>query len=423
MTPSKSPFLSYRRRLSAVALALSTAFVMPGIAWSQAVPAPATAGAPGSGTQPAAPGKAGSDLDMVSALSKIPAPTLGAKAWLTLDATSGQIIAAQNPQEAIEPASLTKLMSDYVIFIALDSGRLKLDQQVHISEKAWKTEGSRMFVKPNTDVVVDDLLQGMIVQSGNDATVALAEAVAGSESAFAALMNQEAQKLGMTHTHYVNSTGLPDPNHVTTVQDLAILARALVQRFPQYMHYFSQKEFTWNNIKQSNRNRLLWADQTVDGLKTGHTQAAGYCLISTALRDGRRVVSVVVGAASDAARTESSLKLLNWSFKNFDTVKLLDKTKPAVSARVWEGASDTVNLGVSKALWVTVPRGKADDIKTEARYTQPLMAPLTQGNQAGTLTVSLDGKVLRQAPLVVEQTVGQAGFFGRMIDKVHLLFK
>ena len=423
MTPSKSPTLSFRRRLSVVALALSTAFVMPGVAWSQAAPAPAAAGTAAPGAQPAAPQKTGSDLEMVSTLSNIPAPTLAAKAWLTLDATSGQIIAAQNAQEAIEPASLTKLMSDYVIFIALDSGRLKLDQKVHISEKAWKTEGSRMFVKPNTDVVVDDLLQGMIVQSGNDATVALAEAVAGSESAFAALMNQEAQKLGMTHTHYVNSTGLPDPNHVTTVQDLAILARALVQRFPQYMHYFSQKEFTWNNIKQSNRNRLLWADQTVDGLKTGHTQAAGYCLISTALRDGRRVVSVVVGTASDAARTESSLKLLNWSFKNFDTVKLLDKTKPAVSARVWEGTSDNVNLGVSKALWVTVPRGKADDIKTEARYTQPLMAPLTQGNQAGTLTVSLDGKVLRRAPLVIEQTVGQAGFFGRMIDKVHLLFK
>jgi serine-type D-Ala-D-Ala carboxypeptidase (penicillin-binding protein 5/6) len=298
---SNSPVLLFRRRLCAVALALSTAFAMPGAAWSQAAPAASAAAAPASGTQPAAPQKAEPDLDMVSALSNIPAPTLGAKAWLTLDATSGQIIAAQNPQEAIEPASLTKLMSDYVIFIALDSGRLKLDQQVHISEKAWKTEGSRMFIKPNTDVAVDDLLQGMIVQSGNDATVALAEAVAGSESAFAALMNEEARKLGMTHTHYVNSTGLPDPNHVTTVQDLAILARALVQRFPQYMHYFSQKEFTWNNIKQSNRNRLLWADQTVDGLKTGHTQAAGYCLISTALRDGRRVVSVVVGTASDAA--------------------------------------------------------------------------------------------------------------------------
>ncbi|CAM5192818.1 serine-type D-Ala-D-Ala carboxypeptidase OS=Castellaniella defragrans OX=75697 GN=HNR28_000178 PE=3 SV=1 [Castellaniella defragrans] len=314
-------------------------------------------------------------------------------------------------------------MSDYVIFIALDSGRLKLDQKVHISEKAWKTEGSRMFIKPNTDIDVNDLLQGMIVQSGNDATVALAEAVAGSESAFAALMNQEAQKLGMAHTHYVNSTGLPDPNHVTTVQDLAILARALVRRFPQYMHYFSQKEFVWNNIKQSNRNRLLWADQTVDGLKTGHTQAAGYCLIATALRDGRRVVTVVVGTPSDAARTESSLTLLNWSFKNFDTVKLLDKTKPAVSARVWEGTSDTVNLGVDKPLWVTVPRGKAGDIKTEARYTQPLMAPLTQGDRAGTLVVSLGDKVLSQEPLVVQQSVGQAGFFGRMIDKVRLMFK
>ncbi|CAM5187194.1 serine-type D-Ala-D-Ala carboxypeptidase OS=Castellaniella defragrans OX=75697 GN=HNR28_000178 PE=3 SV=1 [Castellaniella defragrans] len=306
MTPLNSR-LSFRRRLSALSLALSLALVAPGAAWAQkSAPAPAAGSAPAAAqtTPPAATQKSDSSLEPVSALSNIPLPTLSAKAWLTLDATSGQVIAAQNPQEAIEPASLTKLMSDYVIFIALDSGRLKLDQKVHISEKAWKTEGSRMFIKPNTDIDVNDLLQGMIVQSGNDATVALAEAVAGSESAFAALMNQEAQKLGMAHTHYVNSTGLPDPNHVTTVQDLAILARALVRRFPQYMHYFSQKEFVWNNIKQSNRNRLLWADQTVDGLKTGHTQAAGYCLIATALRDGRRVVTVVVGTPSDAARTE-----------------------------------------------------------------------------------------------------------------------
>ena len=413
----------FRRRLSAVSLAVSLALAVPGAAWAQtkapaAAPAAATAAAP-----QGAAAKADADLDLVSALSNIPAPALSAKAWITLDATSGQIIAAQNPQEAIEPASLTKLMSDYVIFVALDGGRLKLDQKVHVSEKAWKTGGSRMFIKPNTDIDVNDLLQGMIVQSGNDATVALAEAVAGSESAFAALMNQEAQKLGMAHTHYVNSTGLPDPNHYTTVQDLAILSRALVQKFPQYMHYFSQKEFTWNNIKQSNRNRLLWADQTVDGLKTGHTQSAGYCLIATALRDGRRVVTVVVDTPSDAARTESSLKLLNWSFKNFDTVKLLDKTKPAVSARVWEGTSDTADLGVDKPLWVTVPRGKAADLKTEARYTQPLMAPLTAGDRAGTLVVTLGDKTLRQEPLLVQKSVPQAGFFGRMIDKIHLMFK
>jgi D-alanyl-D-alanine carboxypeptidase (penicillin-binding protein 5/6) len=422
MTPlhASSPLL---RRFSALALAVSLALAIPAGTWAQAAPAASNPSQAPAAAPQGTPPKAAPSLDMVSALSNIPAPTLGVKAWLTLDATSGQIIAALNPQEAIEPASLTKLMSDYVIFTALEGGRLKLDQQIHVSEKAWKTEGSRMFIKPNTDVSVDDLLQGMIVQSGNDATVALAEAVAGSESAFAALMNEEARKLGMDHTHYVNSTGLPDPNHMTTVQDLAILARALVRRFPQYMHYFSQKDFTWNNIKQSNRNRLLWADQTVDGLKTGHTQSAGYCLIATALRDGRRVVTVVVGAASDAARTESSLKLMNWSFQNFDTVKLLDKTKPAVAARVWEGTAETVNLGVDKPLWVTVPRGKAGEIKTEARYMQPLMAPLTAGNRAGMLVVSLGSTVLRQEPLVVQQSVGQAGFLGRMADKVRLMFK
>ncbi|MFA7475064.1 MAG: D-alanyl-D-alanine carboxypeptidase family protein [Castellaniella sp.] len=385
---------------------------MSGAAWSQEKPVPAAAAA-----------QAPAGFEMVSSLSNIPAPTLGAKAWLTLDANSGQVIAAQNPQQTVEPASLTKLMSAYVIFDALESGRLKLDQKVHVSEKAWKTEGSRMFIDPNTEVSVDELLQGMLVQSGNDATVALAEAVAGSESAFAALMNQQAKALGMKHTHFMNASGLPDPDHMTTVEDLAILARALVRRFPQYRHYDSQKEFTYNNIKQSNRNRLLWADPTVDGLKTGHTQSAGYCLVATALRDGRRVVSVLVGAASDAARTESSLKLLNWSFQNFDTVKLLDKDKPAVSARVWEGATETAGLGLSNALWVTVPRGRADDIKTEARYTQPLMAPLAEGARAGTLLVSLDGKELDQRPLVVLQSVEEAGFFGRLLDKIRLLFE
>lgn len=405
-------FSSLLRRSRLAPLTLACSLLMSGAAWSQEKPEPAAAAA-----------QAPAGFDMVSNLSNIPAPTLGAKAWLTLDATSGQIIAAQNPQEAVEPASLTKLMSAYVIFEALESGRLKLDQKVHVSEKAWKTEGSRMFINPNTDVSVDELLQGMLVQSGNDATVALAEAVAGSESAFVALMNQQAKALGMKHTHFTNAPGLPDPDHMTTVEDLAILARALVQRFPQYRHYDSQKEFTYNNIKQSNRNRLLWADSTVDGLKTGHTQSAGYCLVATALRDGRRVVSVLVGAASDAARTESSLKLLNWSFKNFDTVKLLDKDKPAVSARVWEGATENAELGLSNALWVTVPRGRADDIKTEARYTQPLMAPLTEGARAGTLLVSLDGKELDQRPLVVLHSVEEAGFFGRLLDKIRLLFE
>ena len=340
-----------------------------------------------------------------------------------MDVNSGQVIAAEGIDERVEPASLTKLMTAYLVFDALESGRLKLDQPVNISEKAWRTEGSRMFVKVNTQVPVDELLQGVIVQSGNDASVALAEAVAGSESAFAALMNEQAAKLGLKATHFVNSTGLPDPEHLTSVRDLATLAAALVSRFPQYLHYYSQKEFTYNNIKQPNRNRLLWLDTTVDGLKTGHTQSAGYCLVSTALRDGRRVVSVVVGTASDAARTENSLKLLNWSFQNFETVKLYDVGNPAVNARVWEGAVENVGLGTAEPLWLTVPRGKSADIKPVAQYTQPLVAPLTKGAKVGTLTLSLDGKTLSEQPLVVLEDVPEAGFFGRMVDKVLLMFE
>ena len=341
---------------------------------------------------------------------------------MTLDANSGQVIAALNPDEPIEPASLTKLMSAYVVFEALENKRLSLNQTVNISEAAWRTEGSRTFVKLNTQVSIDDLLQGLIVQSGNDATVALAEAVAGSESAFATLMNQEAAKMGLKGTHYVNSTGLPDPAHLTTVRDLAVLAKNLVNRFPQYLHYYSEKEFTYNKIKQSNRNRLLWIDTTVDGLKTGHTKTAGYCLVSTALRGGRRVVSVVVGAPSNSARTESSLKLLNWSFTNFDTIKLYDNTKPAVQARVWEGKVDQVGLGGSQPTWVTVPRGKAGQVKAVAQYTQPLIAPLKKGAKVGSVSLSLDGTMLRRDDLAVLDDVAEAGFFGRVYDKIRLMF-
>jgi D-alanyl-D-alanine carboxypeptidase (penicillin-binding protein 5/6) len=314
-------------------------------------------------------------------------------------------------------------MSAYIIFDAIENKRLTLDQKVNVSEKAWKTEGSRMFIKPNTQVSVDELLQGLIVQSGNDATVALAEAVAGSEGAFTALMNEEAARQGLKDTHFENSTGLPGATHLTTVHDLAIMARNLIQRFPQFLHYYSQKEYTYNNIKQNNRNRLLWTDPTVDGLKTGHTQSAGYCLVSTALRDGRRVVSVIVGAASDAARSENSLKLLNWSFQNFDTVKLLDIDKPAVTARVWEGEAENVGLGTPTATWVTVPRGKAQEVQPVAQYTQPLVAPLSKGAKVGTVTLSLDGKVLRQEPLYVLNDVPQAGFFGRIYDKIRLMLQ
>ncbi|MDS1140133.1 D-alanyl-D-alanine carboxypeptidase family protein [Pusillimonas sp. SM2304] len=381
------------------------------------------ASAPVAGTQTAVATPATGPVTTVGELATVPAPALTARAWLTLDVNSGQIIAAQNLDEQIEPASLTKLMAAYVVFDAIEHKRLALDQMVVVSEKAWKTEGSRMFIKVNSQVSVDDLLKGVIVQSGNDATVALAEAVAGSEDAFAALMNEEAARQGLRDTYFENSTGLPGPRHLTTVRDLGTLAKNLVTRFPQYLHYYSQKEFTYNNIKQNNRNRLLWTDPTVDGLKTGHTQSAGYCLVTTALRDGRRVVSVIVGAASDSARTENSLKLLNWSFQNFDTIKLYDNDKPAVMARVWEGEAENVGLGSNTPTWVTVPRGKGPEIKPVAQYTQPLIAPLKAGAKVGTVSLSLDGRVLREDPLYVLADVPEAGFFGRMYDKIRLLFQ
>lgn len=378
--------------------------------WLQAQTLPATAQDGTSGTT------------LIGDLSAIPAPNLAVKAWLSLDANSGQVIASEGIDERVEPASLTKIMTAYLVFEALEAGRLKLDQEVPVSEQAWRTGGSRMFIKPDTQVTVDELLQGVIVQSGNDASVALAEAVAGSEESFAALMNEKAAQLGLRATHYVNSTGLPDPEHLTSVRDLSTLAARLVVEFPQYLHYYSQKDYTYNNIKQPNRNRLLWLDNSVDGLKTGHTNSAGYCLVSTANRDGRRIIAVVVGAANDAARVESSLKLLNWSFQNFETVKLYDAQQPAVEARVWEGEVETVGLGSPEAVWVTVPRGKSAQVQPVASYTQPLMAPLTKGTTVGTLSLSLEGNTLLETPLVVSNDVPQAGFFGRMVDKVRLMF-
>lgn len=359
---------------------------------------------------------------MISELSTIPAPTLGAKAWLSLDANSGQVIAAQNVDERIEPASLTKLMTAYLVFEALEAGRLSLDQEVLVSEKAWRTEGSRMFLNPNSQVTIHELLQGLIVQSGNDATVALAESMAGSEEAFAALMNEEAKRQGLTNTHFENGSGLPHPDHLTSVRDLATLAKNLVTRFPQYLHYYSQKEYLYNDISQPNRNRLLWLDSTVDGLKTGHTKSAGYGLITTAQRDGRRVITVVTGTASDAARTEDSLKLLNWSYQNFDTVELYKPNEPIVTARIWEGEVENVGLGVAESVWVTVPRGRTNDIKPIAQYTQPLMAPVAQDQQVGNVTFNLEDQTLVDVPLVALETVPQAGFVGRLVDKVRMWF-
>jgi D-alanyl-D-alanine carboxypeptidase (penicillin-binding protein 5/6) len=309
-------------------------------------------------------------------------------------------------------------MTAYVVFDALDEKRLTLDQQVPVSEHAWRTGGSRMFIEPRKPVTVDELLQGVIVQSGNDASVALAEAVGGSETSFASMMNQEAERLGMKDSHFVNATGLPDPQHYTTVRDLATIATHLITDHPNYFHYYKQRSFSYNKINQPNRNRLLWADPSVDGMKTGHTESAGYCLVATALRGDRRVLTVMVGADSESTRAEESLKLLNWSFQNFDTVKLFDNAQPALDARVWEGKVETVKLGPPAPVWISVPRGKAGDVKPVAERTDPLVAPLEKGQRVGTLRLTLDNKTLRVEPLVVRESVERAGFFGRMVDMV-----
>lgn len=357
------------------------------------------------------------DVSEVSSISK---PVVAARAWILVDAVTGQTIAAQNPEQTVEPASLTKIMTVYMAFEALKENRISREQQVTVSEKAWKTPGSRMFIEPRKPVTVDEIIQGIVVQSGNDASVAMAETLSGTEEAFAQQMTEKARELGMSDTTFKNSSGLPDPAHTTTVRDLAILAQRMIADHPDKYQVYSQREFTYNNIKQANRNRLLWADPSVDGMKTGHTEAAGYCLISTAQRGERRVISVLVGAESESTRAEESLKLLNWAFQNFDTVKLVDAGQAALQARVWEGTSEVANLGTKQAIWLTIPRGKTGDVQLVAKRPDPLFAPLQEGDRVGTLTLTLDGKPLRMLPLDVLTTVAQAGFFSRAIDQFKL---
>ena len=350
-------------------------------------------------------------------------PALAAKAWLLVESASGQELAAQNADERIEPASLTKLMTAYLTFAAIKQGTIKLDQAVPVSDRAWRAQGSRMFIKVNTQVPVEDLIKGMIIQSGNDACVALAEAIAGSEDNFAQMMNREAQRLGMKNSQFRNAAGMPDAQHYTTVRDLATLADALIRDFPaEYAKYYSMKEFRYNNITQPNRNRLLWLDPTVDGVKTGHTDAAGYCLISSAKRGDRRLLSVVVGTKSDAVRTQESLKLLNYGFQFYDGVRLYAKDQAVSNLKVWKGTASTVKAGFQNDFVISVPKGFAPRLKTELLSQQPLMAPVAAGQVVGTLKVSLDDKPFGDYPVVALEAVPVAGIFGRMIDTVRLWF-
>jgi D-alanyl-D-alanine carboxypeptidase (penicillin-binding protein 5/6) len=367
-------------------------------------------------------------LALPARAQQVPLPTIAARSWLLLDVTSGQVIAAHEPDIRIEPASLTKLMTAHLAFNAIEEKRITLDMRPPVSNAAWKAIGSRMFVDPGKPATVEELLNGLIVQSGNDASIILAEAIAGTEQAFAERMNQEAQRLGMTNTRFRNATGLPDPEHYTTARDLALLATQVVTAHPGFYPLYSKKEYTYNNIRQSNRNRLLFVDPSVDGLKTGHTEAAGYCLIATARREQpgasfeRRLLSVVLGTSSESVRAIESQKLLNWGFQNFDAVRVQAKGQPSGDYQVWKGASDMVSGGVDQDLVVTVPRGQADKVVGEIERVQPLVAPLAAGERIGTLRVKLEGNVIAERPLVALQAVEQAGWFGRAWDSLMMMF-
>ncbi|NIM41986.1 MAG: D-alanyl-D-alanine carboxypeptidase [Xanthomonadales bacterium] len=372
---------------------------------------------------------------LAPAAAQIPQPPeIAARAYLLLDVTTGQVLASKDPDASVEPASLTKLMSAYLVFDALRAGKITLTQTFGVSERAWKTPGSRMFIEPRMQVPVEDLIKGMIVQSGNDATVALAEGVAGSVDRFVELMNQQAKALGMTATGYRNPEGLTAPGHVTTARDLATLSTRLINDFPQYVGYYSIQRYRYPGTpatNDTNRNLLLFRDPTVDGLKTGHTDAAGYCLVATARRpvpglgDGpagqRRLLSVMLGTSSENARAAESQKLLNWGYTAFDTVRLLAANQPAAEPRIWKGKSDTVKLGRAEGVIVSVPAGEGAKLKSEVVRPDPLVAPLQKGQGVGTLRVTTaSGQPVVEVPLTVLETVEEAGIFGRAWDAIRL---
>ena len=353
----------------------------------------------------------------------VPPPSIAAKAYLLVDLVSGQTLAADSADAPREPASLTKLMTAYLAFRALKEHELTPSQMVNVSEKAWRAEGSRMFIEPKKAVSVDELLHGVIVQSGNDASIALAETVAGSEEAFVERMNREAARLGMTNTRFVNATGLPAPQETSTANDLARLAAALIRDFPEYYPLYSIKEYRYNNITQPNRNRLLWTDPYVDGMKTGNTDAAGFCLIASAKRGQRRLLSVVLGAASESARAIEAQKLLNYGFQFYDSVQLYQSGQPVSSLRVWKGVERTVPAGFVIDRYVTLPKGQAQNLKLSLEAVEPLIAPVVKGQKVGTVRVTLDGKAVDSYPLLALADVAPASLLGRTWDTVRLWFK
>lgn len=352
-----------------------------------------------------------------------PVPSINAKAYILQDFDSGIILASEKADEKMEPASLTKLMTAYIAFDELKQKRLKLTDQVLISERAWRTPGSRTFVEVGKRIPVQELLLGVIVQSGNDATVALAEHIAGSEDVFANLMNEKAKSLGMQHSHYMNSTGLPHPEHYSTAKDLAILARALIVNFPQYYQWYAVKEHAYNGITQYNRNLLLWKDRSVDGIKTGHTESAGYCLVASAKRGEMRLVSVVLGAKSENGRAEESAKILNYGFRFFETHRLYSANQTLKKVRIWKGEADNVAGGINQPIIITIPRGQYSALKASINLPERIMAPVKVGQKLGTVSVALSGEKLAELPLVAMENVPESGFISRLIDDVKLMLE
>ena len=349
----------------------------------------------------------------------VPAPPeLEAKGYLLIDFNTGGTLAEARADERLEPASLTKIMTGYTIYRALAAGRVHLTDQVLISENAWKTGGSKMFVEVGKQVAMEELLKGMIIQSGNDASVALAEHVAGSEQTFADLMNQEAKRLGMNSSHFTNATGLPDPNHYTTARDIAKVTAALIAEFPQYYVWDGTKEYVYNGIKQQNRNRLLWRDSTVDGVKTGYTENAGYCLVASSKRDGMRLVSVVLGAKSPEARAQASLELINYGFRFYESHRLYPAAKPVQNLRVWKGDIEELPVGPARDVYATIPRGRYGQLSARMNKAPELIAPIAQGSKVGDIVVSLGAQEVVRVPLVALQPVGEGGLWQKTKDTV-----
>ena len=350
------------------------------------------------------------------------APSIAAKGYVLIDASTGKVLSEFNGDELLPPASLTKIMTSYVAAVEIREGRINLADQVPISVKAWRTPGSKTFVREGTSVSLSDLLRGVIIQSGNDASVAVAEYIAGSEEAFAGMMNQHAEDIGMTRTDFRNSTGLPDREHLTTARDLVTLVRSLISEFPDHYKIYSEREFTYGGIRQNNRNRLLWRDKTVDGVKTGMTKDAGFCLVASAMREGMRLVSVVMGATDDETRMRETQKLFQWGFRYFETQTLFEPNISLQKTRIYYGEKEELELGIEEKLILTFPRGSYEDLESEIDFPSIIEAPIQIGQKKGELRVNLDGRELASVPLIARSAVLEAGFFSRASDAIELFF-